>query len=104
MFGMVLAVVLRIVLSLLAVQLLAIPGLLLVGGLVLLWIAYSFFKELRQEGRRVLLHCVAAHHRTPSVALRYSVLLGAHVDVAAAQISSTLGRDIDGLLWKEAQR
>ncbi|RYJ03831.1 MAG: TerC family protein [Acetobacteraceae bacterium] len=51
MFGMVLAVVLRIVLSLLAVQLLAIPGLLLVGGLVLLWIAYSFFKELRQEDK-----------------------------------------------------
>ncbi|WP_122260509.1 ADP-ribosylglycohydrolase family protein [Ornithinimicrobium cerasi] len=61
-------------------------------------------KELREEGRRVLLHCVAAQHRTPSVALRYSVLLGAHVDEAAAQISSTLGRDIDGLLWMEAQR
>jgi len=49
MFGMVLAVVLRIVLSLAAVQLLAIPGLLLVGGLLLLWIAYGFFKELRAE-------------------------------------------------------
>ena len=61
-------------------------------------------KDLRDEGRRVLLHCVAAHHRTPSVALRYAVLLGADVDKAAAQISSTLGRDIDGLLWKEAQR
>jgi YjbE family integral membrane protein len=49
MFGMVLAVVLRIILSLGAVWLLAVPGLLLVGGLVLLWIAYSFFKELRSE-------------------------------------------------------
>lgn len=61
-------------------------------------------KELRDEGRRVLLHCVAAHHRTPSVALRYAVLLGEDVDEAAARISTTLGRDIDGLLWKEAQR
>lgn len=61
-------------------------------------------KELREEGRRVLLHCVAAHHRTPSVALRYAVLLGADIDEAAGQISTTLGRDIDGLLWKEAQR
>src|SRR5215210_1081531 len=45
MFGMVLAVVL----SIFAVYLLAIPGLLLVGGLLLLWIAYGFYKELRKE-------------------------------------------------------
>ena len=49
MFGMVLAVVLRIVLSLGAVYLLAIPGLLLFGGLLLLWIAWGFYKELRKE-------------------------------------------------------
>ncbi len=51
MFGMVLAVVLRVVLSLAAVQLLAIPGLMLVGGLLLLWIGYGFFKELRAEDK-----------------------------------------------------
>jgi YjbE family integral membrane protein len=51
MIGMVLAVVLRIVLSLAAVQLLAIPGLMLVGGLLLLWIGYGFFKELRTEDK-----------------------------------------------------
>jgi YjbE family integral membrane protein len=51
MFGMVLAVVLRIVLSLAAVQLLAVPGLLLVGGLLLLWIAFGFFRELRAEDK-----------------------------------------------------
>lgn len=49
MFGMVMAVVLRVVLSLAAVYLLAIPGLMLVGGLLLLWIAYGFFKELREK-------------------------------------------------------
>ena len=49
MFGMVLAVVLRVVLSIFAVYLLAIPGLLLVGGLLLLWIAWGFYKELRKE-------------------------------------------------------
>src|SRR3712207_4496430 len=51
MFGMVLAVVLRVVLSIFAVYLLAIPGLLLVGGLLLLWIAYGFYKELRKGQR-----------------------------------------------------
>jgi protein-tyrosine phosphatase len=32
--------------------------------------------ELRAEGKTVLLHCVAAHSRTPTVAARYSMLLG----------------------------
>jgi YjbE family integral membrane protein len=49
MFGMVLAVVLRIVLSVVAVKLLGIPGLLLLGGGLLLWIAYGFYNELRAE-------------------------------------------------------
>lgn len=31
---------------------------------------------LREEGHVVLLHCVAAHSRTPAVAIRYSQLLG----------------------------
>ncbi len=49
MFGMVLAVILRIILSLLAVYLLAIPGLLFIGGALLLWIAWGFYKELRHK-------------------------------------------------------
>ena len=32
--------------------------------------------RLRDEGRTVLLHCVAAHSRTPTVAARYAVLRG----------------------------
>ena len=75
MFGMVLAVVLRIILSLLAVQLLAIPGLLLVGGLVLLWIAYSFFKELRDEDKTDAEGHGAPHEvKTMATALRQIVI------------------------------
>jgi hypothetical protein len=59
---------------------------------------------LRAEGRRVLLHCVAAHHRTPSVALRYALLLGVDSREAATDIQSALGSHIDGLLWKVAQQ
>ena len=51
MFGMVLAVVLRIVLSLGAVWLLAVPGLLFIGGALLLWIAWGFFQEIRHKER-----------------------------------------------------
>jgi len=49
LFGMVLATVLRIVFSIFAVYLLEVPGLLLIGGLLLLWVAYGFFKELREK-------------------------------------------------------
>ena len=60
---------------------------------------------LRSEGRRVLLHCVAAHHRTPAVALRYLRARGVPRDAAVAEVTATLGRDeVGGLLWREACR
>ncbi|MET0863900.1 MAG: ADP-ribosylglycohydrolase family protein [Nakamurella sp.] len=37
-------------------------------------------KALRDEGKTVLLHCVEGRSRTPSVAARYSVLLGKNPD------------------------
>jgi ADP-ribosyl-[dinitrogen reductase] hydrolase len=37
-------------------------------------------RSLRAEGRTVLLHCVEGMSRTPSVAARYSVLLGRNPD------------------------
>ncbi|CAM3105457.1 MULTISPECIES: dual specificity protein phosphatase family protein [Dermacoccus] len=60
--------------------------------------------ELRAEGHTVFLHCVHAHHRTPSVALLYAVEhCGLTADDAAEQIRATLGVDhIDGLLWNTA--
>jgi YjbE family integral membrane protein len=75
MFGMVLAVVLRIILSLAAVYLLAIPGLLFVGGALLLWIAWGFYKELRHkdaEGENPEDHHV--EEKTMAQALRQIVI------------------------------
>jgi len=75
MFGMVLAVVLRVVLSIVAVQLLAIPGLLLVGGLLLLWIAIGFFRELRAGDKHDEAgHDKAAETKTMATALRQIVI------------------------------
>jgi YjbE family integral membrane protein len=76
MFGMVLAVVLRIVLSVAAVQLLAVPGLLLLGGGLLLWIAWGFFKELRSEDKAEEegLHGAPAEVKTMGTALRQIVI------------------------------
>lgn len=60
--------------------------------------------ELRAEGHTVLLHCVHAHHRTPSVALIYGVKhCGLGVDEAEHAILSTLDvPSISGLLWDTA--
>jgi len=75
MFGMVLAVVLRIILSVAAVQLLAIPGLLLLGGALLLWIAWGFFKELRAEEQEEESGDHAHHEvKTMATALRQIVI------------------------------
>ena len=45
--GVVAATVLRIIFAIFTTQLLAIVGLLLVGGLLLLWVAWKMWKELR---------------------------------------------------------
>jgi YjbE family integral membrane protein len=51
--GIVLALICRIAFALIAVQLLAIIGLLLAGGLLLLWVAWKMWRELHP---RVALH------------------------------------------------
>jgi ADP-ribosyl-[dinitrogen reductase] hydrolase len=58
---------------------------------------------LRSEGKRVLLHCVAAQHRTPAVAVRYAVRLR-HESMRAAEavLRALLTTDPTGLLWRTA--
>ena len=46
--------------------------------------------RLRDEGKRVYLHCVAAHSRTPTVAARVAVLDGHSVDDALASVIGAL--------------
>lgn len=48
--------------------------------------------RLRDDGRTVLLHCVAAQSRTPSVAIRYAMLRGvAFEDALSAMQQALLG-------------
>jgi len=47
LFGVIGATVLRVLLSLVAVQLLAIIGLTLAGGLLLLWVAWKLYRDMR---------------------------------------------------------
>jgi YjbE family integral membrane protein len=48
-YGITGAVVLRILLSLLAVQFLQVVGLLLAGGILLLWVSWKLYREIRQS-------------------------------------------------------
>ncbi|ABR60634.1 YjbE family putative metal transport protein [Sinorhizobium medicae] len=51
--GILAATVLRIVLAIFTVQLLAIIGLLLAGGLLLLWVCWKMWRELRSGGHEL---------------------------------------------------
>ncbi|MET0953190.1 MAG: ADP-ribosylglycohydrolase family protein [Aeromicrobium sp.] len=62
-------------------------------------------KALRDEGKTVFVHCVAAQQRTPSVGVAYSRLLG----VPAGQAQDDMRRALPGLrgrgpLWDAAAR
>ncbi len=49
LYGMVIAAVLRIVFAVVATKLLGIPGLLFVGGLLLVWVCWRLFVEIREQ-------------------------------------------------------
>ncbi len=63
----------------------------------------AVIKELRNEGKTVFVHCVAAQQRTPSAALAYSRLLGIDADQARADLRKVLP-DLrgHGRLWDAA--
>ena len=46
--------------------------------------------EMRAEGHRVLVHCVRAEQRTPSVALAYAIRKGATPEEAQVMIANAL--------------
>ena len=65
--------------------------------------AAAAVETFRSEGKRVLLHCVAAQQRTPSLAIRYAARLGVDPQLAAVEIARVLPecRGL-GLLWRTA--
>lgn len=50
MIGVLAALILRVVFALIVTQLLQVIGLILVGGLLLLWVAWRMWRDLRHEG------------------------------------------------------
>ena len=61
----------------------------------------ALVKQLRDEGHTVLVHCVRAEQRTPSVAVAYAVRLGATADEARREIAKALPHSRQrGRLWE----
>lgn len=57
-YGMMLAAGLRIVFAIIATKLLAIPGLLFVGALLLFWVCWRLYLEIRQHQDEAALHAL----------------------------------------------
>lgn len=85
MIGAALALVARVAFALIAVQLLAIIGLVLAGGLLLLWVAWKIWRELRHGG-----HEEVQAELDAKKALGTKTMGSAIVQVAIADISMSL--------------
>ena len=96
LWGMVAAVLLRIVLSIFAVRLLAILGLSLAGGIILLWVAWRLYRDIREEREeRAALAVIAADRpdrsaHSPQAAARAVPLGRAVIQIAVADISMSI--------------
>jgi YjbE family integral membrane protein len=92
LIGVLAATILRIVFAVITVHLLAILGLLLVGGILLLWVCWKMWRELRtshedeEEATRVL---ADGAESSPSKAPR-KTLLQAAIQIVVADVSMSL--------------
>ena len=82
--GIVLAMVCRIAFALIAVQLLAIIGLLLAGGLLLLWVAWKMWRELHPSAE--VREALAEGNPHPQVKTQGTAIL----QIAIADVSMSL--------------
>ncbi|MGV2100836.1 YjbE family putative metal transport protein [Rhizobium sp. 21-4511-3d] len=71
--GIAAAAVIRIVFAVIAAELLVIKGINLIGGLLLLWICWTMFKELREAGEEEEGGDEAGHHAHKPKLLRQAI-------------------------------
>jgi YjbE family integral membrane protein len=87
MLGVAIAVVFLIAFALIATQLLKITGLLLAGGLLLLWVAYNMYRELRPAKEVVADDPLTAELEGPPASKTF---LQAAVQITIADLSMSL--------------
>jgi YjbE family integral membrane protein len=81
------AVILRILFALVTVQLLAIIGLTLAGGILLLWVCWKFWRELRHQESERRAGLDPHHMAAPA---KPKTIRAAIVQIAAADVSMSL--------------
>jgi YjbE family integral membrane protein len=97
LFGLAGAVVMLICFALVAVQLLKIVGLLLAGGLLLLWVCWKMWQDLQAphlaeeiEGEAALEDAVGMSHNVPAHKGKPKTLMSALITILVADISMSL--------------
>lgn len=90
LIGVILALVLRIGFALVAIQLLAVRGLLLAGGLLLLWVAWRMFKDIRAQAREGAAQAEAMAAGTPPAESKTISFARALISIVIADISLSL--------------
>jgi YjbE family integral membrane protein len=96
------ATVLRIGFALLTTQLLQIIGLTLAGGLLLLWVAWRMYRELRLKGRHEASETAAAATAPPKSATQAMLqIIAADISMSLDNVLAVAGaaRDHKTVLW-----
>lgn len=92
LIGVLAATVLRIIFAIIAVQLLAILGLLLVGGILLLWVCWKMWRELRtsHEDEEEATQALADGQQPSAGRAPRKTLLQAAIQIVVADVSMSL--------------
>ena len=91
MIGIIGATVLRIAFASITVQLLEIVGLLLAGGILLLWVCWKMWRELRRAAKEEqLAEAMAAEGETAEGTTQPKTLRGAIINIIIADVSMSL--------------
>ena len=73
MIGIVAATLMRVVFAVITAQLLQIIGLTLAGGLLLLWVCWKLWREIRQQRREAVAHATGCGTPRPAKSFRQAV-------------------------------
>ncbi|MBI1359345.1 MAG: YjbE family putative metal transport protein [Alphaproteobacteria bacterium] len=90
LIGVLIATLLRIVFALIATRLLSVIGLLFAGGILLLWVCWKMWRELRSEDLHQQAHEAATEAGEPPPEKRVKSLHQAVIQIVLADVSMSL--------------
>lgn len=102
LWGVVGATVLRLAFAALTTQLLQIIGLTLAGGVLLLWVAWRMFRELRAHGKAEMAQAeaaAAAKPKTPGQAMMQIIVADVSMSLDNVLAVAGAARDHKFILW-----